>query len=59
MAKTFYVNIATPQGVETIDEYRGDQNGAEYLIGEYRLVYRNTDFHVYLSREATTDWLER
>ena len=56
---TYYVNLAGPQGVETIDELVGSKDEAERLIGEYRLVYWRTDLSVYLSRRCTNDWRTR
>lgn len=58
---TRYINVTDRRGrVETIDEYTGDDQGAAYLIGEYRLVYRgSTDYTVTLSDECTDDWRTR
>lgn len=58
-ASTYFVNLAGPSGVETIDEYEGSRDGAEHLLGEYRLVYWRTESHVYLSRRPTRDWRDR
>ena len=59
MERTYYVNLATPRGLETIDEYTGDEAGAEHLIGEHRLVYWRSDSRVFLSRRCSRDWRDR
>lgn len=58
--QTYFINISGPWGVETIDEFTGDPDGAEYLIGEYRLVYGPYSEHrVFLSSQCTKDWRDR
>lgn len=55
---TFFVNLSGPYGVETIDEVRGSRSEAEFLLGEYRLVYARTDSRVYLSSRSAANWRE-
>lgn len=55
--RTYYVTLSSPWGVETIDEYTGDSQGAEDLLGNYRLVYyRNPECRVWLSGRPRSGW---
>lgn len=59
---TYYINIyGGPHGnPETIDEFDGDEAGARYLLGEYRLAYGpRTPYRIELEATCSREWRER
>lgn len=53
-----YINIKDSSGkVETIDE--GTYKECRQWVKEYRLVYRDTGYTVYISQRSTGEWKKR
>jgi len=54
-----YHNLRTPAGtVETIEAFETRKEAKETLA-DARMVYRNTEYVVYLSQRPTKEWLSK
>ena len=62
MSKTIYLNMKTPQGIETIDEFtRGgrlpnDPREFRQYVRKMVAEYHSSGMPVYISGRSTKDW---